>query len=490
MNLKEKWANTTCRRDNLTMFLKSLGLVHIVFLVFCSLSNAGTYYISPTGNDKATGLSVTESWNTIAKANASLKPGDTAYILAGTYSDQIRPSVSGISGERITYSAYNGQIVILSASTCVNLQNRSYISIIGFTANGGKRFLVTGDSSAEGNAHYNIIKDNALSNLTGWGAIYLSNNCTYNEISGNTISACFGDAILLQINCNYNTIYGNVVHDTGEHSELCIRGAISSTDHPDAQSNYNIVKDNIFYNSGGTTDGAVMVLLNSNYNLFEGNKFYETPAGLGNAKYNGLKINNSTGNIVRYNEFSNLDGFGALIYTNLWSGLAFPAEGNVIHNNVFYNCEVAHQQFDEGAILLYRYDGAKPISNNIIINNIISDSKYFAITLAAVGGSSYLLNNVLANNTLYNNAMTIRRLGTNLTAAQAMASFPHEFKSLSGWNPEFIDPAHQDFRLSTTSPCRDAGTLYSGLQIPYQGSQPDIGFDEYLAIPMDFRIKG
>jgi len=46
--------------------------------------------------------------------------------------------------------------------------------------------------------------------------------------------------------------------------------------YPNAHSNYNIVRNNLFYNSGGTSDCAIMVLLNSNYNIFEDNIIHET----------------------------------------------------------------------------------------------------------------------------------------------------------------------------------------------------------------------
>ena len=468
------------RKSKCNRIILSLVLAPLFLLAFSSLSMAATYYISGSGNDTAGGLSVTTAWKTIAKANASLKPGDTVYLLAGTYADQIRPAVSGSGNAgRITYSAYDGQQVILSNSVTVNLRDRSYISIIGFTAKGGQRFLVTGESTIQGNAHHNIIKNNTISNFAGWGAIYFSNNCTYNEIIGNTISYCHGDAILLSINCSYNTVRNNVVHDTNEHSELCIRGA--NSDYPTGQSNHNLIKDNIFYNSGGTTDCAVMIILNSNYNIFEGNKIYETPSALGNGKYAGLKINNSSGNILRYNHFSNLDGFGTLIYANVWGGLAFATERNAIHNNVFHNCEVTKQQTDEGAIVLYRYANSKPVNNNVIINNIISESKYFAFDVAAVGGSAYAANNLFANNTLYNNSKSIRRHGANFTATQAMAAYPGEFKSLNEWDPQYLDSAIRNFTLKSTSPCIDAGTVHTGLQIDFSGVRPDIGANEHAA---------
>jgi len=63
------------------------------------------YYVRPDGNDAnaGTGPTVAEAWQTAAQAfcNDVLLPGDTIYIMAGTYDERIRPDEDGIAGNPI-----------------------------------------------------------------------------------------------------------------------------------------------------------------------------------------------------------------------------------------------------------------------------------------------------------------------------------------------------------------------------------------------------
>src|SRR5690606_39096740 len=56
------------------------------------LAYSAEYFVSPDGNDGNAGTSASRPWKTIAKANATLQPGDTVYLRGGTYNDDpIRP---------------------------------------------------------------------------------------------------------------------------------------------------------------------------------------------------------------------------------------------------------------------------------------------------------------------------------------------------------------------------------------------------------------
>ena len=71
-------------------------------LVLTAPSSAEQYYVSPGGSDAGRGTRE-KPWQTISKASASLKPGDTVEIRAGTYDEAIQPAASGTGeGARIT----------------------------------------------------------------------------------------------------------------------------------------------------------------------------------------------------------------------------------------------------------------------------------------------------------------------------------------------------------------------------------------------------
>jgi hypothetical protein len=76
---------------------------------------AVVYYVSPSGNDENPGTA-SQPWRTIQKAADTLSAGDTVYVRAGTYQEQVRPRNSGAPGALITYSAYPGDIVTIDGA--------------------------------------------------------------------------------------------------------------------------------------------------------------------------------------------------------------------------------------------------------------------------------------------------------------------------------------------------------------------------------------
>jgi len=64
---------------------------------------AATYYVAPPGNDANPGTRA-EPWKTVSSVNR-LKPGDTLYLLPGTYEGQISSTVSGLPEKPITLAS-------------------------------------------------------------------------------------------------------------------------------------------------------------------------------------------------------------------------------------------------------------------------------------------------------------------------------------------------------------------------------------------------
>ncbi len=60
------------------------------------VANPSIYYVATTGNDINPGTRA-QPWQTIEKATNSLKSGDTAVVLSGTYDEKIEISTSGIT---------------------------------------------------------------------------------------------------------------------------------------------------------------------------------------------------------------------------------------------------------------------------------------------------------------------------------------------------------------------------------------------------------
>jgi hypothetical protein len=76
---------------------------------------ARTYYVSPAGDDANDGLSVDSPFRTIRRASSVMTAGGTCLIREGIYRETIRPAFTGTPGAPITYEAYQGENVLVSA---------------------------------------------------------------------------------------------------------------------------------------------------------------------------------------------------------------------------------------------------------------------------------------------------------------------------------------------------------------------------------------
>ncbi|MEW6515377.1 MAG: T9SS type A sorting domain-containing protein [candidate division FCPU426 bacterium] len=169
------------------MKTRGLSFTLLCGLVFLlpAFSQAAVYYVnSQTGQDSNPGTSSETAWQSLAKANSALLPGDTVMVGPGVYEEAIQPSANGTAGNFITYAAQpNVQVVIRQ----VLLTNRDYIRVMGFeiTHNG---IGFTHAVQINGTTHCEILH-NYIHHIYGQG-IRNSNyygNSDYNVIRGNTI---------------------------------------------------------------------------------------------------------------------------------------------------------------------------------------------------------------------------------------------------------------------------------------------------------------
>jgi parallel beta-helix repeat protein len=110
---------------------------------FRSLPSGSTYYVATNGNDANSGLIITQPWHTLQHAADVMSAGDTAYVRAGTYQENVTLTISGTLGSPITFSAYPNEAVILDGGHSLNSAfetsfsdpdpHVSNISINGFT---------------------------------------------------------------------------------------------------------------------------------------------------------------------------------------------------------------------------------------------------------------------------------------------------------------------------------------------------------------------
>ncbi|REJ97104.1 MAG: hypothetical protein DWQ35_02475 [Planctomycetota bacterium] len=108
---------------------------------------AEIFYVRPDGNDtnSGTGSSASEAWATLAAAvdKTALGPADIVYVMTGTYTGEITPSVDGSSSQPIQFIADTsgaqfgtaGAVTITTTggNEVFDLNDDDYLEFVGFT---------------------------------------------------------------------------------------------------------------------------------------------------------------------------------------------------------------------------------------------------------------------------------------------------------------------------------------------------------------------
>ncbi len=81
-----------------------------------NLQSGEVYVDGVTGSDANDGLSPQTAFRTLTRATPILGPGATCRIRGGIYRERLRPVVSGAAEAPVTFTAYNGEDVYISAA--------------------------------------------------------------------------------------------------------------------------------------------------------------------------------------------------------------------------------------------------------------------------------------------------------------------------------------------------------------------------------------
>jgi parallel beta-helix repeat protein len=231
------------------------------------------YYVSGTGNDSNSGLSISRPFLTIQKASNLSNPGDTVFVMNGTYtniySDVVTIKRSGSADKWIVYTAYPGHHPVLQFNGWqgFDVYGAAYIVISGFEIIGNNANMDSITAYAE--------RNNGNNPLTSGNGISVQPNGTQYPhhilIKNNNIHDCGGGGIGTQ-NADYITIEDNIVYNTSwyscyDNSGISV-GWCSNFDQD--TTNYKIIiRGNICYNNknlipaiqgGGITDGEGIIV--------------------------------------------------------------------------------------------------------------------------------------------------------------------------------------------------------------------------------------
>lgn len=104
-------------------------------LITSPTSEGQVYYVSPSGDDANAGDRL-NPWRTVQHAADSVQPGDTVYIRAGAYAEEVKFTMSGAQNAQITFTAASGEDVTirsLEITEGISYLNISHLTIEGFS---------------------------------------------------------------------------------------------------------------------------------------------------------------------------------------------------------------------------------------------------------------------------------------------------------------------------------------------------------------------
>ncbi len=418
-----------------------------LFLWICLLFSpvfAKNYYISNTrGCPSNNGLSPKTPVSSIQDAVDKTIPGDTVFIMSGTYN----PSCSECAAISISRSGTNDKWIVIK----------------------------------------NYSNDKPLLKFTGWNGVLLENGVSYIEINGVTVQGNSGgitlnDALYQPGGCNnlngkisgiYNGCGISISGKTGHpnhHIKIknctifdCPGAGISAT-----KSDYIIIENNYIYNNCWYTvygESGITLYENQNHDsndgyhcVITGNKIYgnrlyvpwfDAPCKITDG--NGIIIDQSINGgykakiLIAFNIVVNNGGAGILSYHS--------ENVDIINNTAYQNQQSA--EINDGEIVVNR-------SNKInIYNNILYSS------------ASKKINSNYKNTKInYDYNLHFGGTGAEITGAHVINE-----------DPVFLKPANDlqeaDFGLSTKSPALSRGVKISSVldQKAFEEStdNPDIG---------------
>lgn len=433
-------------------------------------AQGATYYVATAGRDSNPG-SATQPWQTIQKAANTLKAGDMVLIRSGTYHERVLPANSGTDGQEIVYAAYPGETVTLDGSGVAlpddlvglfEVLDRSHVRLSGLRIinagihNDNAGILVR-------NSHFISVQNNCTSNTFSSGiGVWDSDHVT---VASNSVDlACTGgwqEGISVAITDTFEVRNNQVA--ISQKEGICIKqGSCNGTI---TLNRIERAKVGIYLDAWDRRT----------YNLEVGRNTVR------DCQDDGIALSSEMGgsleNVFVHDNIAYHSGFIGLVISTFGPGGPkgeHPMNGLSILNNTIYN----NGWEWGGGIAMDNPDALKVL----IGNNLCSQNLSFQITV----GSDV---------SLPSQQVTIdHNLIDGFRADPEGETYGLAY--VEG-DPQFVNPAAEDFHLKPTSPAIDAGANQPALlTVTDIDGQPrifngrvDIGADEYVSQIGKFKLS-
>ena len=425
----------------------------LLFIVISINARGANYYVSGTGKDINNGLSKSSPFLTIQKASNLTNPGDTVFVMNGTYkniySDVVTVNRSGSADKKIVYMACPGHHPVLQFNGWqgFNVYGSSYIAISGFE--------ITGNNANMDSITAYTQRTNGNNPLTSGNGISVQPNGTkyphHILINKNIVHDCGGGGIGTQ-NGDYITIEDNVVYNTSwyscyDNSGISV-GWCSNLDQD--TSNYKIIiRRNICYNNkneipaiqgGGITDGEGIIV-----DIQDG----------------------SAGNVPAYTGRTLIEN--NICFNNGGDGITLFKTNHVdvLNNTCYLN------------------DQSRAINRGQIAPNQGKNTRIYNNILYSLAGKAINLN-CCPNVNLSMDYNIYWSSNGSPSASLIKATGPHDRKADPMFKLPSTNPALADFHLQTGSPAIGSGTSLLAPNVDFEGNiRPsasgfDIGAYQYV----------
>jgi serralysin len=383
-------------------------------------AQAREYYVSPTGNNSSSGLSLSEAFASIDHAADMANPGDIIRVADGSYDEEVSINRSGTADHWITFKAINkhGAKVYNNHSNTFTVRG-NYIVIDGFELVASSTYG-SGIAPMEGHHH--------ISAINNYG-----HDC--------------GEAGFGSNDSDYLVVENNIFARNGWRMPHCGSGiSLYGGFRFDSKPGFhNIVRNNICYgNDNGTqtaqTDGNGIII-----DDFQATQSYHNFSFVKLNAYNGINT------LVE----------GNLCYNNGGAGIQIFRSNNVtVRNNTCYNNNTRNDTRTwRGEISISNASDTK-VENNIAVCNtgmgFVNSSYNTGLFIGQFDG--YVCKNIIwANNQTYNLADP----NSNAYVVHDGAEVASFIGNLLGCDPLFVnpslDPAAADFRLQPASSAINSG---------------------------------
>ena len=419
-----------------------------------------TLYVSPSGSDNNDGFSEAKPLQTIQRGVDKAVPGDTVLVRNGTYtnadprSNIVTLTRSGTPSAWIALKAYPGEKPLLKSAnwTAIGVQ-ASYVLVEGFKIVGNRDQVSLDYAMSQatnldnpitsGNgigitpvygrpdvrSHHVVIRGNEVYDCSGGGIF--SNQADYVLIESNTVS---GNAWWSPYATSGVSVYQNWNSDDVSGYKMIVRGNKVSS---------NTNKIPFFYSS---SDPAKRVISDGNGIIVDDARNTQAFSGNQGSPYKGRTLVDS--NLIVQNGARGV---------NVFSSDHVDVVNNTTYQNAF------QPETPDGEISIFDANDVR------IFNNIVS-ARSDRPSLKRASASDPSRSAERASHAIGRNLVS-RGTGFDAEAGD----------NLVGVDPQFVDPAANDFQVRANSPAIDAANsrysfstaLYNAAR--YLGSGPDIG---------------